>query len=420
MRAWSHSEPGVSLRNRVLAGVGGGLLVLALLSSLLPGGRASPGPSPSSSYSTRPDGVAAFATLLTRFGRPVDRLRGDLEPGLLDAGMTVVVLDAPNLSAREARHLRRFVRSGGRLLAGGLGADRWLGTVLDEPPSYSGEGMAQAQPLRDAVEVEGVRTVRAAGNGSWDRPGQMVPLVGGGGLVLVATTTAGRGQVIALADPSPLQNRLLDQADNAALGLNLAGAGRTVRFLEGPHGYGPGEGLAALPQRWRLALAGLGLAAAVWLLARSRRLGPPEQESRPLHPSRRVYIDAMAATLARTKRPFEAAAPVRARARHILAERAGLPPEQEGEDGEELRQAAAAFGLRPDEIEAVAGRPAGAGDRTPGDEVAILAAGRALARLSGGAPEPPSPTTPAVPAASEPPSPTARTVRAASRPRSDA
>jgi hypothetical protein len=209
----------------------------------------------------------------------------------------------------------------------------------------------------------------------------MVPVLGARGLVMAATAVAGQGRVIALADPSPLQNRLLDEADNAALGLNLAEAGRAVWFLEGPHGYGQGEGLAALPQRWRLTLAGLGLAAAVWLLARSRRLGPPEAESRPLPPPRRAYVDAMAGTLARTKRPFEATAPVRARARRLLAERAGLPPEHDNDD--ELRQAAAVLGLAPDEIDAVTGGPAGAG-RALSEEQAILAAGRALARLNGG------------------------------------
>ena len=385
MRAWFRSEPGMSLKSRGPVAVGGGLLALAVLSSFLPGGGANPGPSPSSSYSTKPDGLAAYAELLTRFGRPVKRLRGDVDPGLLDPGMTVVALDTPNLSRREARHLRQFVQAGGRLLAGGSGADEWLGTVLDEPPSPSGEGLASAEPLRDAAEVDGIRTVKAARRGSWEKVGEMVPVLGRRGLVLAATAPAGQGQVVALADPSPLQNRLLDQADNAAFGLNLTG-GRAVRFLEGPHGYGRGEGLAALPRRWRLALAGLGLAAAVWLLARSRRLGPPEEEARPLPPPRRVYIEAMASTLGRTKRPLEASAPVRARARRMLAERAGLPPER---DGHELRQAAAAFGLPPDEIEAVAGAPAeaGPGNRALPEEQAILAAGRALARLSGGMPE---------------------------------
>ena len=62
------------------------LLALLALSSFLPGGGGQGGGSPSSSYSDRADGVSAWAELLSRFGRHVDRLRGDLEPSVLDPG----------------------------------------------------------------------------------------------------------------------------------------------------------------------------------------------------------------------------------------------------------------------------------------------------------------------------------------------
>ena len=124
-------------------------------------------------------------------------------------------------------------------------------------------------------------------------------------------------------------------------------------------------------------MAGLGLAAAVWLWARSRRLGPPEDETRPLPPPRRAYVDALAGTLARTGRAGEAVEPVRAQARALVAQRSGLPA---GAGGEELRHAAERLGLSPDEAAMVAGDAGGAGN----DEQAILAAGRALARLNGG------------------------------------
>ena len=114
------------------------------------------------------------------------------------------------------------------------------------------------------------------------------------------------------------------------------------------------EGLAALPRRWRLALTGLGLAAAIWLYARSRRLGSPEDEARPLPPPRWAYIDAVAGTLARTRRPQEAAEPVRRRARELIARRTGLPPDA---GPEELYQAAVRLGLPPDEAAAALGSP---------------------------------------------------------------
>ncbi|MCA1846495.1 MAG: hypothetical protein LC792_25530, partial [Actinobacteria bacterium] len=53
---------------------GAALLAMAALSSFLPGGGGQGGGSPSSSYSNRPDGVSAWAELLSRFGRHVERI----------------------------------------------------------------------------------------------------------------------------------------------------------------------------------------------------------------------------------------------------------------------------------------------------------------------------------------------------------
>jgi hypothetical protein len=356
---------------------GAAFLVLAALSSFLPGGGGQGGGSPSSSYSNRPDGTAAWAELLSRFGYHVDRLRGDLDSSALDPAATVVVLDAPGLTGAEARDLGRFVHSGGRLVAGGAGAGDWLESVVDHPPTLTGKGTRAAGPVGAAApEVDGVTSIRTAQLGSWSDPGGLEPILAGdSGQVVALAGDSGRGRVVALADPSPVQNALLAVDDDAALGLGLAGApGRTVLFAEGAHGYGRGVGLAALPRRWRLALAGLGLAAATWLVARSRRLGPPEDEARPLPPPRWAYIDAVAGTLVRTRRPFEAVEPVRHRARELIARRAALPPDAGPDD---LYRAGVRLGLSPEEATAAVGGG-------PTDESGVLAAGRALARLTGG------------------------------------
>jgi len=359
---------------RLVAVAGAAFLGLAVLSSYLPGGGGQGGGSPSSSYSNRPDGTAAWAELLSRFGHHVDRLRGDVDPSALDPAATVVVLDAPALSDREARDLRAFVRAGGHLVAGAAGTSDWLDAVLDRPPVASAKGARTAAPA-PALETESVAGVRMAHLGSWREAGELAPvLVGDSGRIVAVAGDVGKGRVVALADPSPLQNGALALDDDAAFGLAVVGgAGRPVVFAEGPHGYGRGEGLAALPRRWRLALAGLGLAAAVWLLARSRRLGPPEDEARPLPPPRWAYVDAVTSTLARTRRSHEAVEPVRRRACELIARRAGLPPDAGPED---LHRAGTRLGLTDEESAAVTG----AG---PADEAGVLAAGRALARLAG-------------------------------------
>ncbi|HEV7861122.1 MAG TPA: DUF4350 domain-containing protein [Acidimicrobiia bacterium] len=373
-------DPGTAGRRRatrlsVIAGVA--FLALAALSSFLPGGGGQGGGSPSSSYSNRPDGTAAWAELLSRFGHHVERLRGDIDASL-DPGTTVIVLDAPGLTGGEAAALGRFVRLGGRLVAGGAGAGHWLESVIDDPPTDDDRGARTAGPVGTppAPEVDGVAAVRTAQLGSWRSPGSLEPILAGDqGRVIALAGDTERGRVVALADPSPVQNALLAADDNAALALGLAGgAGRPVLFAEGAHGYGQGEGLAALPRRWRLTLAGFGLAAATWLLARSRRLGPPEDEARPLPPPRWAYVDAVAGTLARTRRAHEAVEPVRHRARELIARRAGLGPDAGTDD---LYQAALRLGLAEDEAAAALGGG-------PVDDTGILAAGRALARLTGG------------------------------------
>jgi hypothetical protein len=181
----------------------------------------------------------------------------------------------------------------------------------------------------------------------------------------------GSGRVTLLADSSPLQNRLLGQADNAALGLALAGPrGRPVAFLESYHGYGAGSGLSALPLAWKLLLGGLGLAALVYAVARGRRFGPPEEEGRTLAPPRREYVDSLAAVVARSKRRDDAVGPVRRAARDTLLRRASVPS---GGYYDAVRVAAKRVGLADEDAEALL--------REAVTDDDVLALGRAAARI---------------------------------------
>jgi hypothetical protein len=177
--------------------------------------------------------------------------------------------------------------------------------------------------------------------------------------------------LVLVADPSPLRNRSIGLADNARFALGLAGATeRPVRFVE-RIASPPGEGLAALPSEWLWAFGGLLLAALALVAARARRLGPPERQARDLPPPRRRYVDAIAASLARTREPSSAAEPLRAAARDRLLLRAGLPRDA-GPD--RVRAAARSAGLDEEEAEALIAPVAG--DR------GAIAAGTALAKLA--------------------------------------
>lgn len=347
-------------------------VVLAMNAIAAIGNRIAPQPTgpPYSSYSTTSDGTAGLAELLERDGRAVEQLRGSLAAASPDPAATVFIVGAGRLSSDEAAVLEEFLASGGRLVAGGPDP-HWLDGVVGGIPEWSSGGSESLHPLVPAPEVRSVGTVDSAGFGTWDADADGLPLLGGDTGPVLVSRRAGKGRALLLSDVSPIQNAALDEADNAALALGLAGErGRKVIFVEGVHGFGETRGLAALPNRWKWALGGLGLAALAMMWAIGRRFGPPEDERRPLPPPRRRYVDAQALTLARTHGPQEAVAPVRDAARERIARRAALGPEA---GDPQLRKAAEQLGLDARETDAVLGHSED-----------VLAAGRALAKLTGG------------------------------------
>jgi hypothetical protein len=179
----------------------------------------------------------------------------------------------------------------------------------------------------------------------------------------------GRGRAFLLADSSPLQNRLLADADNAALGIELAGSpGRPVVFVESLHGFGEATGIEAIPGRWWWVLGGLAAAGLLFALASGKRFGPPEREHRELPPARSEFADAIATSLAKTRPRSQAVETARRVVRERLARAARLPLDAPDDS---FRRAAGE--LRLGEIDAVLGRRS--------DDAALLELGRLLGEL---------------------------------------
>ena len=322
-----------------------GNLALRFLGTLTGG---TPGGPRSSSYATSARGAAAYAELLGRAGHPVKQVRGLPHSTPPSAGSTAFLLDPPGVRARDLEALRTFVSGGGRLVASGLSREE-MRRLVARPPQLVYSLNFPNRVRWDGLDVE-------TGAAMWRDEG------------LVATRRVGSGHVDFLADSAPLHNGLLGSADNAAFGLALAAPrNRPVEFLESYHGYGAGSGLSALPFAWKLLLFGLGLAALVYMVARGRRFGPPEEEGRSLAPPRREYVDSLAAVVARSKDRDGAVRPVRREARDALLRRASLP-----RDGD-VRFAAGRLGFTDEDAEALL-RSA----RTDEDVVAL---GRAAARI---------------------------------------
>jgi hypothetical protein len=303
--------------------VGGIVAAIVVVNLLLAGiGRLTRGPSgpDSSSYSTTARGLAAYAELLQRSGHRVERVRDLPGERELDPRSTVVIADPGYLSASDDDALLTFLKRGGRLVAAGLD-DSSVQTLLggSRPAAASG-APTTSHAIAPVLEISRVSTVRTQGRHAWRSTGPALPVLGDRGRTLLAVVQTGNGRGLLLADSSPLQNGLLDEADNAVLALALAGPrSRTVAFVESVHGYGRAIGLAAVPTRWWWALGGAVLGSLLYMLARGRRLGPPQLDARPLPPPRRLYVDSLANVLARTKTPAAAVAPLQAEIRRRLA-----------------------------------------------------------------------------------------------------
>jgi len=356
-----------------VAVVVGGILALNLIAQGLDRavGGDQPGGANGSSYATAPAGLGALATLLSHYDHAVERQRGSLSGHAPPADSTAFVVEPAALTPAEADTLVQFVTAGGRLVIGGA-TPFYLHSLSTDPPRWQQPGASTWTEVDPALG--NVRDIAADGNGSWSAPGRGRALVGSNHFALVDDERVGAGEILFLADASPLENRYLGEADNAAFALALAGdAHRSVVFAEGVHGYGSSSGLAAIPKRWKVALILLAVAALVFVWSRARRFGPPDQRARDLPPARAEYVHALSVSLERTRDRAGALAAAQNSTRARIAARAGLGPNA---TDDELARAAHSFGCDDREIAALLAPVA--------DDASALALGGAVARVSGG------------------------------------
>jgi hypothetical protein len=331
---------------------------------------------PSSPASTAHDGTAALAQLLADRGHPVVLRRAQVSAAP-DLGVgTLLVADPVGLSASEISAVTSWVEHGGRLVAAGSGLHVLLVRLLGSggAPRWSPDGLVSARPLVASPTVAGVATVAAHGTGAWATSGRTRAVLGLPGRALAVEAPIGAGELVALADASPLHNDLLGSADNALFALELAGPGPVV-FDEADQAYGA-DPWSALPERWRVALLIASLAALCWVWSAGRRLGPPEEADTEPVPARRRHVDALAAAIARSAAPADAAAPVQEEGRRLLIARAGTSgPSAAAGDPSASAEAARLVGM-PDDLARALLHPA----QSDQDVVAV---GRALAWLVG-------------------------------------
>lgn len=318
-------------------------------------------------------GARALALYLGQSGWQVTDEVSD--PYAVDPASGVLLLppEARNqLDRTAAKRLAAWVQAGGRLVE--LGGD-W--TLPSQPTA--GGGFVYAPPRR--LDSSPGTAAMGAGDGSMAGVRQVVTasgarwyvLSGGpwrsalgnidGSLVAVRNDT-GRGEVVALADPSPLRNDYLRRADNLALALDVMGDGQRSRLavynidslaymqrnLANQRAAG---GTASLPLSWRLLPWGLALAAVLGFWRAGRRTGPVfPVEPPPARPGTE-FLRAQAHAYRRARANGAVLRYVFDAFRRDLARRTGLPPQA---PLPALAAAAPRLGVTPAELQYLLGR----------------------------------------------------------------
>lgn len=361
----------------------GATIAFELAASLASGILGTPGggvTGSSSSFTTSPQGTAAFVQLLTGRGVPVARQSKPLDQGRLTSNDTLFVLDPVGFSSPDAAAVVRFAEAGGRLVYAGQPSESLLAGLFPRgsAPVWSPDSAGPAaRVVAQTVFTVGVSNIEVGTAGSYRVPAaEAQTLVAGPGGTFALTAKVGAGAVVLLASSAPLQNAGLALADNAGFALNLAGAGRRAVFDEFHHGLGvSGTGVAGLPDHWRVALVLLLASVVIWLVSAARRLGPPQAAKRTVIPPRIAHVDAVASLLAAgsDKRVLAGAESLRDVANRRLRARLRLGMDA---TAAEVRAAAAEASIPPGVLDPILDRPM--------REDQLLELGRAVAALAGG------------------------------------
>lgn len=297
-------------------------------------------PPQATTHSAAPEGCKALYLWLTDLGYEVRRIEGEF---VLPSDVDVLFVLGPTrpFTLREASQLVDWIAAGHTLVLTPnpiLAGDEhpWNLLYLDLGPERVLESeISPTQPLLLYPPVR--RVAHGASCGLVTRGLNAIPLLGPAREPVMLTFTREQGRVYALAGAYPFTNAGIDQADNARLILNLAGApGRAgIAFDEYHHGYvrPPVEFTAVLftqPWGWA-ALYGMG-ATVLYLALRGRRLGravPAESSQRRTVAE---YVSSMAGLFRRAGQRDAIRRHYRREFRRQLAQPGGFDPELPAEE----------------------------------------------------------------------------------------
>jgi hypothetical protein len=274
-----------------------------------------------------PEGTLALRRFLA--GMSLEVAEGDTPANRNDTFVLLRDLRTPD----EAGPILDWVSRGGRLvladpqsfIAAALG-------ILQERPIG---GFALRRTLAPSCEADEAADVERIAILASDlilraRAGNATTCFRHGGGAFQVTVAVGDGEVVVLGGYTPLTNELLRREDNAAYAYRLAGGRKRVVFGEAlPPGAAAGRSggiWEALPSAARVGLVQVLVAAALFAVARGRRLGRPVIEQ-PLAPIRAGELVRATGRLYRSARAAGFAGDLlRRRASARLQRRLGVSP----------------------------------------------------------------------------------------------
>lgn len=307
--------------------IGVGVLLLAIVVAFALRGT-STGDSPEHrTDSDAANGASALVQLAGALGHPTTTMGDDFRP---DLGMGVLFVLSPTVgfSRDDASRVMDYVSGGGVLVYAAEQGDPQLDLTLKlarERTISGGDGTGTGPMLTGVSHVSGSITAQPFDAA----PDQVIVLRSSGGQPLAVEQLVGRGRVVALADPLPLCNGHLEEADNWRLAadlVSLAPAGARVAFDEYHHGsagvVSPLTGW--LSTAWGAATAWAVLVAFVGLMLRGRAFGPLLELPGTARRSSAEHVAAVGTLLERSKATGTTGGLLAAATRRALAARHGL------------------------------------------------------------------------------------------------
>jgi hypothetical protein len=283
---------------------------------------------PSSYSAAAAGGKAAYETLavighrLERSYEPVASLR--VEP----SHTTLIITGDLEPSDGDRRALRSFVEAGGAVLLVGVTGAHWLD--LEAAVRTSAEGPVRHRPLVPSALSAGVTEITMRGDAGSPRFGEnyVAVFAASDDRPLVATARRGAGRVTWWADPTPLANQDIADADNLRLLLNVAGTPGARRVLWDEHYHGTSRSLWSYLVHTPLPWAGAQVAvlAIAGFVAYSRRNGPVRARASSPRTSPLEFIEMLGEMYRRAGARHAAVATARTRLLRAATSTTGVPP----------------------------------------------------------------------------------------------